>query len=163
MKYYLSLIVFICCFVCHSNQNNQDKPKLEKEIANFEDHDMGDYSQYRDITGLVDAKEFHRLIEETDSTFIIDARPYDVYEMSPHIKGAHPIKAEGHLKYMTKDLDKKQYIMVYCEREVKSPYVVKYLIRAGFENVYELKGGLNAWQAVGYKVVAKKLKRQFLG
>lgn len=58
-------------------------------------------------------------------------------------------------------LGKKHRMMVYCREEIHRPYAVK----SGFVNVYELKGGLNAWKAEGFKLVGKnkKLKRQFLG
>jgi rhodanese-related sulfurtransferase len=66
---------------------------------------------------------------------------------------------------MIKGLDKEHRMMVYCGEEIQSPYVVKSLVKSGFINVYELKGGLNAWKAEGFKLITKKkkLKRQFLG
>lgn len=167
MKNYIVLFFLILLMGCKSNNKQQEQSVVkENTLANqFEESDLNDYSQYRDVTGLVDAKEFHRLIQECDSVFIIDARPYDVFETSAHIKGAHVIKGNGHLRIMTKDLNKKQCIMVYCEKEVRSPYVVKSLINAGFINVYELQGGLDAWEAAGFKLVEKKqkIKRQYLG
>lgn len=160
MKNYL--IIFILLLLIGCKLNTKQGNKLENT---YEDSDDFDLSQFRDVTGLVEAKEFHRLIQEDSSAFIIDARPFDVWETEPHIRGAHAIKESGYLKFMIKDLDKKHRIMVYCGEEIHSPYVVKSLIKLGFVNVYELKGGLNVWKEKGFKLVAKKkkLKCQFLG
>ncbi len=167
MRNYFGLIILLLLLGCKSNTKQDDNSNTASNLAEdtYESTDDIDLSQFRDVTGLVDAKEFHRLIQEDSSAFIIDARPLDVWETESHIKGANVIKGSGHLKFMVKDLDKKHRIMVYCGNEIRSPYVVKSLINSGFVNVYELKGGLNTWNAAGFKLEAKKkkLKRQFLG
>jgi rhodanese-related sulfurtransferase len=167
MRNYLGLFILLLLLGCKSNTKQNDKSTVESNKIEdaYEDSDDFDLSQFRDVTGLVDAKAFHRLIQEDSSAFIIDARPSDVWETEPHIKGAHDIKGSGHLAYLIKGLDKKHRMMVYCGEEIHSPYVVKFLVKSGFVNVYELKGGLSAWKEKGFKLVAKKkkLKRQFLG
>lgn len=49
-------------------------------------------------------------------------------------------------KIQAASIDKNHQIMVYCGREINSPGVVQRLVSMGFINVYELKGGLNAWK-----------------
>ena len=164
MRNYFGLFILLLVIGCKSNAKQDDTSVTDPNKIEdaYEDIDL---SQFRDVTGLVDAKEFNRLIQEDSTAFIIDARPLDVWETESHIKGAQIIKGSGHLKFMIKGLDKKHRIMVYCGEEIRSPYVVKSLINFGFVNVYELKEGLNAWKKEGFKLEAKKkkLKRQFLG
>lgn len=167
MKNYFVIFILLIFIGCKSNTKQDDKSPLEsnKIEDTYENSDDFDISQFRDVTGLVDAKEFNRLLKEDTSAYIIDARPSDVWETESHIKGAHSIKGLGPLAYLVKSLGKKHRMMVYCGEEIHSPYLVKALVKSGFVNVYELKGGLDAWNAEGFKLVAKKkkLKRQFLG
>ena len=48
-----------------------------------------------------------------------------------------PIKAE--------ELDSSRPVVVYCATGGRSAQVVYYLLRNGFEEVYNLQGGIQAW------------------
>jgi rhodanese-related sulfurtransferase len=150
-KNYLGVFLFALLVggMISCNTKKEVKKELTQEVkASEESEDMEDpgaFVQYRDITGLVDAKEFHRLLKEDDNALVIDARPYDMFKGSERIKGARV--SRGNLEHMVRNLNKEHRIMVYCEKELRSPYVVKFLLKKGFENVYELQGGLQAWRA----------------
>ena len=48
--------------------------------------------------------------------------------------------------------DKSSLIVLYCRTGSMSRTAAEYLIKEGYTNVYNLVGGLNAWQNEGYEV-----------
>lgn len=60
------------------------------------------------------------------------------------------IKGDEHLP-----ADKQTDILVYCRSGRMSMEAAATLIDEGYTNVYELRGGMNAWKAAGKKIVEK--------
>lgn len=135
----LILLLFLLFSCKYSNQKEASTKIEEEEIPKR-------YTQYRDITGLVDAEEFHRLIETCDSVKVYDVRPREIYVSEPRIKGGKLIYDFTYFKEALQDLHRDHQIMVYCGEELRSPAAVKALVNLGFNNVYELKGGLAVWK-----------------
>lgn len=67
-----------------------------------------------------------------------------------HLPGAHWIPAEELPRQWGK-LDKAKPTIVYCAHGIRSHAACQVLIKAGFDKVYNLRGGLRAWQ--GHAVV----------
>ncbi|NOU59296.1 rhodanese-like domain-containing protein [Marinifilum caeruleilacunae] len=149
---YFTFLLFLLAACSNFNKSKeQDSQNIGSNSGSEES--MEDYSQYRDITGLVDAKEFHRLIVNCDSVLIYDIRPRDVYISEPRIKGGKLIYDFTYFKEALKDLHRDHQIMVYCGMELRSPAAVKALVKQGFNNVYELQGGLSVWKQLKLPLV----------
>lgn len=52
-------------------------------------------------------------------------------------------------------LDSNKPIITFCASGIRSPAICRLLIRHGFSKVYNLKGGLAAWQQAGLPIVKK--------
>ncbi|WP_019894738.1 rhodanese-like domain-containing protein [Hydrogenovibrio halophilus] len=73
-----------------------------------------------------------------------------------------PTEIEQTMKNLANQKD--QPILVYCQSGMRSASVAKKLVKNGFSNVYNLKGGIAAWKSAGLPVnkpvSKKKQKRQ---
>ncbi len=47
------------------------------------------------------------------------------------------------------ELSGERPIILFCHQGIRSVQACQYLQKAGFDNVYTLRGGFNAWQASG--------------
>ena len=110
----------------------------------------------------VDADAFEKLMEKGYPT--IDIRTPMEWKQTGIIKGAHKMmffdpKGQPDLAQWFFDLghlikDKKEPILIYCAHANRSNALGQGLQQMGFENVYELKGGIeNGWIKSGKKTV----------
>lgn len=104
------------------------------------------------------------LIEKED-VFILDVRTPSEFNSS-HIEGAVliPVTNSGG-SYLSPDSllearidevpeDKK--ILVYCRSGHRSVSASTILVNAGYSDVYNMQGGINAWIDAGYPVISSK-------
>ena len=78
-----------------------------------------------------------------DSASLLDVRePWEVERAA--VKGAVCIPM-GEIPNRVKDLDAQQPIVVMCHSGVRSLQVAQYLADMGFEQVFNLAGGIDAW------------------
>ncbi|PVX25159.1 MAG: MBL fold metallo-hydrolase, partial [Candidatus Bathyarchaeum sp.] len=68
-----------------------------------------------------------------------------------HIKGAMRIYL-GHLPKHTGEIPKDKPIVVMCKTGNRSSFGTSILLRAGFDNVYNCLGGIDAWVKAGFKL-----------
>jgi len=88
--------------------------------------------------------EAYKMLEENpDETILLDVRPELIYK-SEHIPGAVNIPM-GELESRLDELDRSKSIIVYCQSGVSS-LPSDTLVQNGFEHVYMILGGLNAWR-----------------
>ena len=98
-------------------------------------------ASYADVSAL-ELKQ--RIDDEDDDNFIIlDIRDEADYD-EKHIPGAINISLKE-LGYKVFALDKTKDIIVYCAVGVRSKVAAKILINAGFKDVFNLTGGIKAW------------------
>lgn len=92
----------------------------------------------------ISVEEAYQMLQETpDDVILLDVRPELIYQ-SEHIPGAINIPV-GALESRLDELDRSKSIIVYCQSGVSSlPSDI--LVQSGFERVYMLIGGLNAWR-----------------
>ncbi|HHQ69651.1 MAG TPA: rhodanese-like domain-containing protein [Halothiobacillaceae bacterium] len=92
-----------------------------------------------------------------ENTVLIDVREPDEWRAG-HIKGARHIplgKLSDKLDELKKkDLDKD--IVIYCRSGNRSATAASMLVKAGFEQVGHLAGGIIAWEAERYPISKKK-------
>lgn len=92
-----------------------------------------------------------------DNTLLIDVREPDEWR-SGHIKGARHIPL-GKLSDKIEELQKKDQdkdIVIYCRSGNRSATAASMLVKAGFEQVGHLAGGIVAWEAEKYPVTRGK-------
>jgi len=107
------------------------------------------------IIKTISPAEARDLIEKNRNStefVIIDVRRPDEYA-SGHIEGAINIE-EAQFGEQIDSLDKNGTYVVYCLGGVRSSRALTLMEEAGFAEVYEIEGGIRAWQAQGYPVAS---------
>lgn len=105
------------------------------------------------IVRVVSPGEAFALIEENGGNpgfVVIDVRRPDEFAAG-HIRGAINIDSAGFPEQLS-SLDPDGAYVIYCRRGVRSAGVRELMREAGFSEVYDIEGGMNAWQAAGLPV-----------
>ena len=89
-----------------------------------------------------DAEELRQHLESNDP-FLLDVRQAWEYDVC-HLKNSTLIPM-GQISTQVDELDKDRETVVICHHGIRSRQVARYLEQAGFNNVINLKGGVNAW------------------
>tara|TARA_B110000285_G_scaffold41384_1_gene45499 strand:+ start:915 stop:1427 length:513 start_codon:yes stop_codon:yes gene_type:complete len=103
---------------------------------------------------LADSKEMSRAIN-SPNVAILDAREEKEYEVS-HIPKSQHI---GYNNFDGKSLhfiQKTDTIYIYCSIGYRSEKIGERIQKMGFNNVFNLYGGIFSWVNCGYKVVDNK-------
>jgi len=96
---------------------------------------------YQDI----DAAEFRELMKEKKAAQIVDVRS-DMEYRQGHIPGSKLINMmSGDFDEQLMKLPKDKKILLYCRSGNRSGMAAQKLGDAGYENVYNLRGGLMYW------------------
>jgi rhodanese-related sulfurtransferase len=106
-----------------------------------------------DVTSVA-AADAVRLIN--DDAAVLDLRSAESYSRG-HIVNARNVpfdELEGRLDKLA-NLKSKPVIAV-CDSGITSNKALDALKKAGFDNVYNLKGGMNAWNQEGLPIVSSK-------
>jgi rhodanese-related sulfurtransferase len=91
-----------------------------------------------------------------DDAVIIDVRPAADYSKG-HIINAVNIPASNLLSQLTQlEKYKNRTIILSCRSGAQSSVALKQLTKQGYENVYNLKGGILNWQSENLPVTTKK-------
>jgi rhodanese-related sulfurtransferase len=100
----------------------------------------------------VDAEEFERLSRQPGAT-ILDVRTADEYA-SGHLPGALSMDVRSpDFVARVSQLDKSKTYLLHCRSGMRSTSACKLLADMGFPHLYNLTGGLGAWQSAGKPVV----------
>ncbi len=85
---------------------------------------------------------------------LLDVRTKEEWNAG-HLKGAKlaTVTEEGFLAKAKAALDPEKPVLVYCRSGKRSEKAAKELRKAGFSPVYELQGGIVAWEKAGKPVV----------
>jgi rhodanese-related sulfurtransferase len=104
---------------------------------------------YQDLN----AKQFYEMMQKEKNIIILDVRTPQEYQEG-HISNAIniPVQILGQQLDKLKNFKDKK-ILVYCRSGHRSAIASQILDRAGFKNVYNLKGGLFEWKASGLPLV----------
>ena len=90
---------------------------------------------------------------------VLDLRSAESFSRG-HIAGARNVpmdELDGHMEKLAKFRNKP--VVAVCDAGITSSKAVNSLRKSGFESVYNLKGGMNAWDQVGLPVVSGKKTR----
>ena len=90
-----------------------------------------------------------------DDTVVLDVREAQEYG-SGHIKQSVHIPMSALKKRMTElEKYKNRKILAYCRSGSRSNYACKLLKKSGFENVYNLSGGIMGWSSANLPLTKK--------
>ncbi len=96
----------------------------------------------------IEVSELHELLK--DENRIVDI--FDVRSSHEVSKGTIPQAKHMPLHIIPSkvvELSDQRPIVLFCHMGARSLQACQYLQNAGFNNVYTLRGGFNAWQASG--------------
>lgn len=95
------------------------------------------------------------LMQLSDDYVLLDIRTKEEFQVS-QIKGARLIEFENFSLDQVNDLDKKNKVIVYCSVGYRSEKIGEALLSAGFNDVYNLYGGIFKWVNEGREVVTSQ-------
>lgn len=102
-------------------------------------------------SGAVSPDAFEKAI--TGKAQLIDVRTAGEYA-SGHLKGARNLDwTNGQLKSAMGELDRNAPVLLYCASGRRSAAAREALVQAGFKDVTDMAGGIQAWTANGKPVV----------
>lgn len=98
----------------------------------------------------IDARELATWIEEKSGNFrIIDVRePMEIAQGS--IPGAEPMPMSS-LGNRISEISQDKEVVFICRSGARSGQVCAYLAQNGFENIYNLRGGVMGWAQNGFE------------
>lgn len=103
--------------------------------------------QTKSTNQALEAAEFSEKIKETPNAIIVDVRTPGEYAQG-HLSGAVNIDWKGaDFGKQMETLDKSKPVFVYCLSGGRSASAANKMRSEGFEQVYELKGGMMKWRA----------------
>lgn len=91
------------------------------------------------------------LLKQRQDIYLLDVRTPQEY-MQFRLANAHLIPIDQLMQRMG-ELPKDRPILVYCAVGSRSAQVFNYLARRGYEEVYNLDGGIYAWAQGGYPIL----------
>ncbi|WP_339699327.1 rhodanese-like domain-containing protein [uncultured Roseivirga sp.] len=104
------------------------------------------------IAKQVDVNEFETLMADEASVQIIDVRTPDEYAQGA-IKNSTLMNFNApDFKNKLEGLDKNKPVAVYCHSGGRSNQAFEMMKEMGFKQIYELQGGIAAWQAGGKEI-----------
>lgn len=103
--------------------------------------------------GDVDVSTFARYMKELPNAQLLDVRtPGETAQGK--IAGAVEININDvDFQQKVSRLDKNKPVLVYCRSGARSGNAMRQMTAMGFREVYNLSGGIIAWQGAGQKVV----------
>lgn len=102
---------------------------------------------------LLDTDKFDKKLKETQKPVLLDVRTSDEFK-SGHLSQAVLMDINaGDFKAKAAQLDKSKPVFVYCAAGVRSSKAATLLKDLGFQQIYDLSGGIRAWSQAGKPVV----------
>lgn len=94
----------------------------------------------------VNVEDFAALIDTSDLGFLMDVRT-DAEFIEGHLKGATQLNFyEASFETSLDAMDKNIPVFIYCRSGGRSGKAAKKMKEKGFKSVYNLEGGIIAWQ-----------------
>ena len=102
----------------------------------------------------ISVSEAKELILNTSNLFILDVRTQSEFDAG-YIEGAYLIP-HTEIENRTTELPKNKsvLILVYCRSGKRSTDASQILIDLEFERIFNMDGGIIAWQAAGYEIIS---------
>ncbi|MCC5936695.1 MAG: redoxin domain-containing protein [Lunatimonas sp.] len=103
------------------------------------------------------AGEFNELIKKASNLQLVDVRTPEEFRKG-HIEHAANVNINGdQFKDQMRALDKSKPVYIYCLSGARSKVAAQYLRENGYQEVYEMPGGILEWRSAGLpEVVLEK-------
>ncbi|CAB5501334.1 Rhodanese-related sulfurtransferase [Bathymodiolus thermophilus thioautotrophic gill symbiont] len=101
----------------------------------------------------VDVNNAVTLMDEKN-LIVLDVREVKEYQKDGYIPNAIHIPL-SQVKNKLNTLDSSKKVLVYCRSGSRSAHISGLLTRNGFEQVYNLKGGISAWKKANLPIKTK--------
>lgn len=96
-------------------------------------------------------QEAYSMVNQRGDLFLLDVRTLGEYQQA-RLDGARLIPIDQFAKRLA-EVPKERPILVYCAVGSRSAQVVNYLARQGYQEIYNLYGGIYAWAQKGLPVL----------
>lgn len=127
------------CCLCTNNQSFDSLPYYE----NYSTPNICSLKKSANVdNNEISAKELKARFKSGEKIFILDVREADEYAITNMNGYLIPL---SQLTKRLNELDKNQTIIVHCHSGGRSKIAVEILKKAGFKKVYNLIGGIEAW------------------
>jgi len=111
------------------------------------------YLQLQDSShGDISVEQARSLIETKPNLVIVDVRTPEEFSTG-YIEGAMNLCAECDAQLLLDNLNTDDEILLYCRTGRRSANALRILRENGYEKVYNMVGGIEAWKNAGYPVV----------
>ncbi|MSR22419.1 MAG: molybdopterin-synthase adenylyltransferase MoeB [Gemmatimonadetes bacterium] len=115
------------------------------EFCGVPSYEEGAAEDHADVP-TISAKELHERLERGDTIRVVDVRePHEWEIVNLAVYGADLIPLDTLLERLP-ELDSAEEIVFYCQTGARSAKALKQLRDAGFRKVWNLRGGIRAWQ-----------------
>ncbi len=101
---------------------------------------------------------FYELINQKENLLLLDIRTGEKYYKS-RIENCIWAETKSQLNPLLDNINKEVPIFIYCEIGKRSNQCSNYILKKGFKNIYELKGGFRDWIKNGYPVDSSNIKK----
>ena len=91
----------------------------------------------------VDSRTAQKMLKENAEVYLLDVRTPQEY-FQARLADAHLIPIDKFLARI-KEVPTDRPLIVYCAVGARSSQVAEYLARNGYPEVYDLRGGIEAW------------------
>ena len=136
------MLIFGSLFSCNSSES-QVKNSTYRLLLK---------TMYKKTVPLLSVQD---LAKNKDKYVLLDAREIAEYEVS-HIENAVFVGYDDFKAKRVSEIDRKQPVLVYCSVGYRSERIGEKLQKMGFEEVYNLNGGIFEWLNQDKKVVDKQ-------
>lgn len=95
----------------------------------------------------ISPQEFHEMITKDPNLQVVDVRTPQEFAAG-HIKGARNVdfRNPDFEKNIAKVVKKRKTVLVYCRSGKRSLNAMNLMVKNGFKDVYNMEGGILAWE-----------------
>lgn len=106
------------------------------------------------ISERLDAKSFHKMLSENPKAQLVDVRTPEEYN-SGHIENSQNLNIyDSNFDKEISKLDKSKPVFLYCRSGGRSSSAASKLVSLGFTEIYDLEGGVTAWNANDFSLTS---------
>ena len=112
----------------------------------------GEYSPHGPVPS-VSVEQLHEYSSSGEDFFLLDVRKSDEYDAG-HVSFVDMLIPGDSLEQFLHllPLDRSTYIFCICRRGHRSKFTTRQILMKGYHNVFNVTGGMEAWQRAGYVV-----------